>query len=127
MSRICIVGAGAVGGLLGTRLAGRGVADVSGLARGAPLAPLLEHGWGRETDVGVAQAPARCADDAGSLGHQDLVVLTVKAHALPALAPRLTPLLGPDTVVLPLMNGVPWWFSHGTPLGDEPLHTVDPG
>ncbi|MCC7039766.1 MAG: 2-dehydropantoate 2-reductase [Burkholderiales bacterium] len=128
MKRICIVGAGAIGGFLGTRLAITGQAEVSAVARGATLAALERDGWRAETATGALQAPARTVADPAVLGHQDLVIIAVKGPALPALAPRLAPLIGADTIVLPAMNGVPWWFCDdvaGFPPG--PLASVDPG
>lgn len=120
--RVCIVGAGAIGGFIGTRLAAAGRSQVSALARGATLAALREHGWRLQQGGALVQAPAVAADHAAELGAQDLVVIAVKGPALPALAPALLPLLGPATVVLPAMNGVPWWFVDG-----PPLESVDPG
>jgi 2-dehydropantoate 2-reductase len=128
MQKICIVGAGAVGGYLGTRLAEAGTAQVSALARGTTLSALRDHGW-RLTDNGVTvTAPAATAsDDPREIGPQDVLILTVKAPALPALAPTLRPLIGPKTIILSAMNGVPWWFAHGlSALGDAPLASVDP-
>jgi 2-dehydropantoate 2-reductase len=125
--KICIVGAGAIGGWLGTRLACSGTEPVSALARGDTLAALRQHGWRLDEDGRRWQAPARAEADAAALGPQDLLVLTVKGQALPALAPTLAPLLHPGTVVLPAMNGVPWWFFHGRTELTEPLHSVDPG
>jgi 2-dehydropantoate 2-reductase len=129
MRKICIVGAGAIGGYLGTRLAQSGAARVSALARGATLSALRDHGWRLSENGAMATAPAALAsDDPRELGVQDLVILTVKAPALPVLAATLGPLIGPDTVILSAMNGVPWWFSHGlSALGDAPLVSVDPG
>jgi 2-dehydropantoate 2-reductase len=126
MDRICIVGAGAVGGLLGARIAATGV-PVRALARGATLEALRTQGWRMNTAEGLVQGPAIASDSARELGVQDLVVICVKCPALPALAPALAPLLGPQTVVLPAMNGVPWWFCHGLPGFDAPLRSVDPG
>lgn len=128
VKRICIVGAGAVGGLLGTRLAAAGGAQVSALARGATLVALRDHGWRLETAAGRVQAPARASDDPAVLGPQDLVVIAVKGPALPTVARRLGPLVAAQTIVLPAMNGVPWWFCEGVagfPPG--PLESVDPG
>ena len=126
--RVCIVGAGAIGGLIGTRLAAAGAVEVCALARGATLKALRTHGWRLDGPTGALQAPVRASDDPAALGVQDLVVIAVKAQSLPALAPTLAPLLGPATVVLPAMNGVLWWFGHGVPvLGSEPLESVDPG
>ncbi|MFT3664573.1 2-dehydropantoate 2-reductase [Piscinibacter sp.] len=121
--KVCIVGAGAIGGFIGTRLALAGQAQVSALARGATLAALRTRGWRLRMNGELLGAPASASDDAAALGAQDLVVIALKGQSLPALAPRLTPLLGPQTLVLPAMNGVPWWF-----LGDgAPLESVDPG
>ncbi len=126
--KVCVVGAGAIGGFIGTRLARAGRAEVAALARGATLEALRRHGWRLRLDGEVVSAPAVAADEPRMLGVQDLVVIAVKGQSLPALAPTLAPLLGPDTLVLPAMNGVPWWFS-GTieALGSEPLASVDPG
>jgi 2-dehydropantoate 2-reductase len=129
MLKICIVGAGAIGGVFGTRLARSGVASVNALARGATLSALRDHGWRLNENGTLVSAPAGvAADDPRELGIQDLVILTVKAPALPALALTLAPLIGPDTIILAAMNGVPWWFSHGlSALGDAPLASIDPG
>jgi 2-dehydropantoate 2-reductase len=126
--KICIVGAGAIGGFLGTRLARTGQADVSALARGATLEALHRHGW-RLLEAGtLLDAPARAAADAAELGIQDLVIIAVKGPSLPPLAPALAPLIGPGTVLLPAMNGAPWWFGAGIPaIGGRPLESVDPG
>jgi 2-dehydropantoate 2-reductase len=126
--RICIVGAGAIGGFLGTRLATTEGTHVSALARGAALDALRTHGWRLRQDGVLLQAPATASDDPAALGVQDLVVIAVKGQSLPALAPSLAPLLGSDTIVLPAMNGVPWWFSAALPaLQGQPLESVDPG
>lgn len=126
--KVCIVGAGAIGGFIGTRLARAGQSQVSALARGATLAALRTHGWRLRMGGELLQAPATASDSAAEIGVQDLVILALKGQALPALAPALAPLLGPGTVVLPAMNGVPWWFLHGIPgMGDAPLESVDPG
>jgi 2-dehydropantoate 2-reductase len=127
--KVCIVGAGAIGGFIGARLAAAGACELSALARGQTLAHLQQHGWRlQQADGALRQAPAQAAEQASSLGVQDLVVIAVKGPALPALAPTLAPLLGPQTLVMPAMNGVPWWFHQGLPGVDAaPLHSVDPG
>jgi 2-dehydropantoate 2-reductase len=126
--RVCIVGAGAIGGWMGTSLAAAGPATVSALARGATLAALREHGWRMQRAGTLVQAPAHASADAAELGVQDLVVIAVKGPALRDIAPRIAPLLSPATLILPAMNGVPWWFGHGVAaLGDAPLASVDPG
>jgi 2-dehydropantoate 2-reductase len=118
--KVCVVGAGAVGGVLGVRLAAAGQ-PVSVLARGATLAAIRSTGWRLRTSPGDTTVHVTASDDPGGLGPQDLVLLTVKAHALPGLAPSLAPLLGPGTVVVAALNGVPWWFLH-----PRRLHSVDP-
>ena len=126
--KVCIVGAGAIGGFIGTRLACAGQSQVSALARGATLAALRTQGWRLRMGGELLQAPAVASESAAELGVQDLVILALKGQALPALAPRLAPLIGPGTVVLPAMNGVPWWFLRGVPgMGEAPLQSVDPG
>jgi 2-dehydropantoate 2-reductase len=128
MKRVCIVGAGAIGGFIGTRLAASGQAQVSALARGATLAALRQHGWRLNTADGLVQAPAHASDCAPELGPQDLLIIAVKAPALAAVAASIGPLIGPCTAVLPAMNGVPWWFCEGIEGFDgKPLQTVDPG
>ncbi|MDB5915940.1 MAG: 2-dehydropantoate 2-reductase [Massilia sp.] len=127
--KVCVVGAGAIGGFIGARLAACGQAEVSAIARGATLAALRAHGWRlREVDNTLLQAPANASDNFDALGPMDLVVIAVKGPALPAVAASIAPLLGPDTIVLPAMNGVPWWFGQGVAaLGEAPLDSVDPG
>ncbi len=130
--KICIIGAGAIGGFIGTRLAAAGQAEVSALARGATLAALRQHGWRLRAADGSSVLTARVAsasDRAEDLGAQDLVVIAVKGPALAAVARGMAPLLGPNTLVLPAMNGVPWWFCAGQPgsVGATPLVSVDAG
>ncbi len=119
--RICIVGAGAIGTLLGARLASGGHA-VSALARGATLTALRTHGWRLEQAGSLMQLPVAATDEPSALGVQDLVVIAVKGPALAGVAATIAPLLGPHTVILPAVNGVPWWFMPGAPLD-----AVDPG
>jgi len=130
--RTCIVGLGAVGGFIGARLAASGQ-PVSALARGATLQAvgrdgllLVEGPAGGERET---RAPIRVSDDPAALGEQDLVVLSVKTTGLADVAPRIAPLLGPDTVVLSAMNGVPWWFFHGLsePLAAREWSAIDAG
>ena len=126
--KICIVGAGSIGGYLGTQLAATGRHTVSALARGATLAALREHGWRVRSGDTLREAPVIASEHCADLGPQDLVFVAVKAPVLPALAPTLAPLLAPHTLVVPAMNGVPWWFCTGLPgFGDAPLDSVDPG
>ena len=126
--KICIVGAGAIGGFIGTRLARAG-ADVSVLARGSTAEALRAHGWRLQTHEGLLTAAARVSESASSLGAQDLVIVAVKGPSLAGVAAIVGPLLGPDTAVLTAMNGVPWWFFHGfgTTYRDMQLSSIDPG
>ncbi|AJP59053.1 2-dehydropantoate 2-reductase [Pandoraea vervacti] len=128
--KVTIIGAGAIGGLIGQKLAAAGEAQVSALARGATLAALRERGWRVKQGEALATAPVAAAhplEDAAKLGQQDLVVIAVKGPALSQVASAVVPLLGPQTLVLPAMNGVPWWFCKGVaPFGDAPLASVDP-
>ena len=125
--KVCIYGAGAIGGFIGTRLAATGECTVAAVARGPTLQALRTHGWRLRQGGQSLQAPALAAEDPRELGVMDLVVVAVKGPALPEVAQRLAPLLAAHTLVLPAMNGVPWWFSQSTPaLAGRPLASVDP-
>ena len=128
LTKVCIFGAGAIGGWLGVALAKAGC-ELSAVARGQTLAALqqngltLVHGDARET-VAVNAQP-----DPAALGVQDVVVIAVKAPAMPDVARQIAPLIGPQTLVLTAMNGVPWWFLAGgvdASLRGLQLKTVDP-
>ena len=128
MKTVAIVGAGAIGGFIGATLAAAGRVDVTALARGETLAALQGQGWRLRTAEGLVQARARASADAADLGPQDLVIIAVKAPALTQVARAVAPLLAPHTVVLPAMNGVPWWFCAGVPqFAGGRLESVDPG
>jgi 2-dehydropantoate 2-reductase len=125
--RVCIVGAGAIGGFIGVQLAHGGVA-VSALARGATLAALRGQGWTLETGGARIHAEVRAEEDPSALGVHDVVVLAVKAYSLAGVVPRLAPLIGPSTAVVAVLNGVPWWFTDaraGLPVQGR-LHSADP-
>lgn len=126
--KICIVGAGAIGGFIGTKLAVAGAHEVSALARGDTLAALQQHGWRLSTAEGLVQAPLHKASSyAADLGVQDLIVIAVKSQSLAQVAPTLVPLIGKHTLILPAMNGVPWWFMQGQQsFKDQPLQSIDP-
>ena len=126
--KVCIVGAGAIGGLIGARLAASTDCEVSALARGETLAALNAEGWRLKQGDGLITGKAHASSDARELGPQDLVVVAVKAPSMAPIAAQIGALLKPDTIVLPAMNGVPWWFSQGLPaVGELPLQSVDPG
>src|SRR5262245_12328231 len=101
MNKVAIVGAGAIGGLIGAKLSASGRAEVAALARGATLAALQHHGWRLNTAEGLVQTAARASADAADLGPQDLVIVAVKAPALTQVARSIAPLLGPHTLVMP--------------------------
>ena len=126
---MCIVGAGAIGGLLGVRLAIAG-RQVSVLARGDTLAAIRSSGIKLiEPDGTLLAAPdVHASDDLADLGKQDLVFLALKAHQIAAVADRLALLYDNDTVVIPLQNGVPWWFFHKFPgpFEGHRLQALDP-
>ncbi len=125
--KICIYGAGAVGGFIGAQLA-RGGAEVSAIDQGATLEALQRHGLRVQSGEETLTVPLRASGDPASLGAQDLVVIAVKAPALSQVARCIAPLLKADSVVLTAMNGVPWWFFDG--FGGEHagmrLESVDP-
>jgi 2-dehydropantoate 2-reductase len=125
--KICIYGAGAIGGWTGAKLARSGH-EVSVVARGATLQALQLHGLRLEEGGQVVSAPARSSANPADLGVQDLVVVAVKAPAMADVAKAIGPLVGPDTVVLTAMNGVPWWFfeGFGGKLEGTRLKAVDP-
>ena len=130
--KVCIYGAGAVGGWLGCGLAAAGC-QVSAVARGATLAALRAHGLRlQDTDAASGATrtqthPVQASDEPADLGVQELVIIAVKAPALREVARRIAPLMGPDTVVLSAMNGVPWWFlqGFGGALAGTRLQSVD--
>jgi 2-dehydropantoate 2-reductase len=125
--RICVYGAGAIGGHLAVRFS-RGGADVSVLARGPHLAAIQRDGLSVHTNAGELRARVKASDDPTALGPQDAVLVTVKAPALPSVAAGIGPLLRPDTPVAFVMNGIPWWYFHALPgpLEGRRLPRIDP-
>lgn len=127
--KVCIYGAGAIGGWIGAKLAQAGCTlDV--VARGATLDALKRDGLTLVSGDTRISVPVNASDDPAALGGQQLVIVAVKAPALPAVAERIAPLLGPDTIVLTAMNGVPWWFlqgGFGGSVAGAQLQAVDPG
>ena len=128
--RICVVGAGAIGGLLGVKLAVAGH-EVALVARGAHLEAIRSRGLRLVMSDGtehVAREVAATAD-IRACGAQDLVILGVKAHQLPPLVDDLRTLFHDDSLVLPTQNGIPWWYFQGLegPWQGRVLHSVDPG
>ncbi len=126
-NKIAIVGAGAIGGWMGVHLARAG-AQVSVLARGDTLQALQKNGLQMHQGGELHNVSVKASNDAAALSVQDLVVISVKAPALASVAAQVGPLIGPNTVVLTAMNGVPWWFlqGFGGPVEGRSLSSVDP-
>ncbi len=126
--KFVIAGAGAIGAYMGARMARAGL-DVTLFARGAHLHAMQEHGVRVKSPDGDFEVRSEVTDNLETLGPVDVVILGVKAYSLPELAPRLRPLLGPDTVVVSTQNGIPWWYfqNHGGEFEGLRLERVDPG
>jgi len=127
--RVAIVGAGSIGAVLGGKLAASGH-EVVLVARGAHLDALRERGLALVDHVGAASGTYRlpASEEPADFGGQDLVIIGLKAHAIPAMLPRMKPLVGDETVVVPAINGLPWWYFHGVggPLDGLTLRSLDP-
>ncbi|MGJ8623110.1 MAG: 2-dehydropantoate 2-reductase [Yoonia sp.] len=127
--KICVFGAGAIGGYMGVKLAQAG-ADVSLVARGPHLAAMQSKGLTLIEEGGEPQTvQVNASDNAADLGPQDYVIVTLKAHSVPAVVPHMQPLIGENTTIVSGVNGVPWWYFHkiGTDLEGTRLSSVDPG
>ena len=127
MRKVCIYGAGAIGGWIGARLAQAGC-EVSVVARGATLQALQSGGLRLDEAGATLQSPVHASATPAELGVQELVVIAVKAPAMAEVARAIRPLLGPDTIVLTAMNGVPWWFfqGFGGRFAGTRLQSIDP-
>jgi 2-dehydropantoate 2-reductase len=126
--KVCIFGAGAIGGYMGVKLAKAG-ADVSLVARGPHLAAMQEKGLTLIEDGETTMVPVTASDDPAALGVQDYVIVTLKAHSVPPVVSKMAPLIGPNTTIVSGVNGVPWWYFHkleGAHEGTR-LDSVDPG
>ncbi len=126
--KVCIFGAGAIGGYMAVELAQSGDVEVSAIARGAHLAAIRESGLKLITADGERVGRMAATDDPAELGPQDYVVVGLKAHQAWEVAEQMAPLLGPDTAVVTCQNGVPWWYFHGLEgqYADLRLASVDP-
>lgn len=126
--KLCIYGAGAIGGVIAARLALSGV-DTSIVARGAHLAAIRAKGLTFQTPAGSTVVPIAASDDPAELGPQDVVIVAVKAHQIPPIARPMQALLGPDTAVVYAINGIPWWYFHkaGGRWNERRLDRLDPG
>jgi 2-dehydropantoate 2-reductase len=127
--KICIFGAGAIGGYMAAKLAQAG-ADVSIVARGPHLAAVQAKGLTLlEEGVDPVTVQVRSSAQPADLGPQDYVIVTLKAHSVPPVVGAMQPLIGPETTIVSGVNGVPWWYFHkiGGPLEGTRLNSVDPG
>jgi 2-dehydropantoate 2-reductase len=127
--KVCIFGVGAVAGLAGARMARAGVDGMSFVARGPHLDAIRRQGLTVRDRSGEWTVPVNATDDTEALGEQDIVILGLKAHTVAAALPQIAPLIGPNTTVVPTVNGIPWWYFHGL-SGDwrsPHLDAVDPG
>lgn len=127
--KICIFGAGAIGGYMAVKLVQAGV-DVSIVARGPHLAAIQSRGLTLiEEGADPVTVPVRASANAADLGVQDYVIVTLKAHSVPPVVGAMQPLIGPDTTIVSGVNGVPWWYFHkiGGSLEGTRLRSVDPG
>ncbi|MEP6017552.1 MAG: 2-dehydropantoate 2-reductase [Paracoccaceae bacterium] len=125
--KICVFGAGAIGGLMGVKLAQAG-ADVSLVARGPHLAAMQQNGLRLIHDGTETVAQVTATDNPKDLGPQDYVIITLKAHSVPGVVQKMAPLIGPDTTIVSGVNGVPWWYFHqiGGAFEGTRLKSVDP-
>jgi 2-dehydropantoate 2-reductase len=126
--KVCIFGAGAIGGYMGVKLAKAG-ADVSLVARGPHLAAMQEKGLTLIEEEETTTVPVTASDDPAALDIQDYVIVTLKAHSVPPVVSKMAPLIGPNTTIVSGVNGVPWWYFHkleGAHEGTR-LDSVDPG
>ncbi len=126
--RICIFGAGAIGGYLAVELALAGQ-DVTVIARGPHLAAMQANGLRLRIGGTEKVARIRAVQDPAEAGPQDYVFVTLKAHSVPPVAGQIARLLGPETAIVTGMNGVPYWYFHGidSPWRDRRIEAVDPG
>lgn len=127
--RICVFGAGAIGGYIGAELALAGEAEVTLIARGPHLEAMRKNGLKLLIDGEEKVAQVTCTDDPSEAGAQDYVIVALKAHSVPGVVDAMQPLLGKDTAVVTAQNGVPWWYFYGLDGEHENrrLESVDPG
>ena len=126
--RICVFGAGAIGGYMGVKLAEAG-ADVSLVARGPHLAAMKSNGLRLIEETSETTVSPVASDDPEELGVQDYIIVTLKAHSVPGVVSKMAPLIGPNTTIVSGVNGVSWWYFHGVGgvLEGTRLASVDPG
>ena len=125
--KICIFGAGAIGGYMGVKLAQAG-ADVSLVARGPHLAAMQKNGLTLIEEDQTTNVAVTASDNPADLGVQDYIIVTLKAHSVPPVVSKMAPLIGEHTTIVSGVNGVPWWYFHklGGDLDGTRLASVDP-
>ena len=127
--KICVFGAGAIGGLMAARIVAADAAEVTIIARGPHLAAMQANGLKLVSDGTATVVRPRCVATAEEAGVQDAVIVTLKAHSLAGAARQMQPLLGPDTSVVSAVNGIPWWYFHksGGAFDGRRVESVDAG
>jgi len=125
--KICIFGAGAIGGYMGVKLAQAG-ADVSLVARGPHLAAMQKNGLTLIEEDQTTNVAVTASDNPADLGVQDYIIVTLKAHSVPPVVSKMAPLIGEHTTIVSGVNGLPWWYFHklGGDLDGTRLASVDP-
>jgi 2-dehydropantoate 2-reductase len=126
--KVAIFGAGAIGGMMGVKLAQAG-ADVTFIARGPHLAAMQANGVTMHSGGETIVVHPRCVGSAAEAGRQDYVIVTLKANALPGAAPDIASMMGPESALVTAVNGVPYWYFHGLegPYTGRRVESVDPG
>jgi len=126
--KVAIFGAGAIGGMMGVKLAQAG-ADVTFIARGPHLAAMQANGVTMNSGGETIVVHPRCVGSAAEAGRQDYVIVTLKANALPGAAPDIASMMGPESALVTAVNGVPYWYFHGLegPFAGRRVESVDPG
>jgi 2-dehydropantoate 2-reductase len=126
--KICVYGAGAIGGYIAVQLAHSGV-ETSVVARGPHLKAIRENGLTLKIGGETHNVKIPASDDSRTLGPQDYVIVTLKAHQIAAVAPSIKTLCGPETAILFAVNGVPWWYFYKLtgPYENRRVEAVDPG
>lgn len=127
--RICVFGAGAIGGLMAAKLAAAGAAEVTIIARGPHLAAMQANGLKLVSEGQETTVHPRCVATPEEAGPQDAVIVTLKAVGLPGAAPQIAKLLGPETSIVSAVNGIPWWYFYkfGGEFEGRRVESVDPG
>jgi 2-dehydropantoate 2-reductase len=127
--KLCVFGAGAIGGLMAAKLAAKGDVEVTVIARGPHLAAMQAKGLTLRTEGTETVIPVRAVASAAEAGPQDYVLVTLKAHSLPGAAEQMQPLMGPETAIVSAVNGIPWWYFHklAGPFEGRVVESVDPG